>query len=78
MSAIATTHPDAPGGELIRLPAAAAPAQRILTVRFRSPDGQSWHAIGGDTVATAIAFARESAPGGTAWHAVGWNDLYGD
>jgi hypothetical protein len=24
-----------------------APEQRILAVEFRSPDGRSWHAIGG-------------------------------
>jgi hypothetical protein len=37
-----------PRGKLNRLPAAsAAPEERILAVEFRSPDGRSWHAIGG-------------------------------
>jgi len=65
---------------LNRLPgASAAPEQRILAVEFRSPDGRSWHAIGGGaTVAAAIDWARESCPDDETWHLVGWNDLYGD
>jgi hypothetical protein len=49
---------------LNRLPAAsAAPEQRILAVEFRSPDGRSWHAIGGGaTVPAAIDWARRAAP----------------
>lgn len=51
----------APSGKLNRLPAAsAAPQQRILAVEFRSPDGRSWHAIGGATVPVAIDWARGS------------------
>jgi hypothetical protein len=52
----------APRGKLNRLPAASpAPEQRILAVEFRSPDGRSWHAIGGGaTVPAAIDWARGS------------------
>jgi len=38
--------------------APAAPEQRILAVEFRSPDGRSWHAIGGATVPVAFDWAR--------------------
>lgn len=55
------------------------PAQRILAVEFRSPDGRRWSAIGGGvTLAEAIGCARESCPDDTTWDAVGWNDLYGE
>jgi hypothetical protein len=56
-----------------------APAQRILAVEFRSPEGRCWSAIGGGaTTAAAIADARQACPGDTTWNPVGWNDLYGD
>jgi hypothetical protein len=65
---------------LTPLPVAApATAQRILVVEFRSSDGRSWSAIGGDaTVAAALAWARECCPDDTGWALAGWEDLYGD
>jgi hypothetical protein len=55
------------------------PAQRIVSVEFRSPHGETWHAIGGgDTPAEAILWARESCPLGTTWEPVAWEDLYGE
>ena len=80
MSAMATTRLDLPRAELVLLPVApAVPAQRILSVEFRSPDGRAWKAIGGgDTLAAAIEWARESCPHGTTWEPVGWEDLYGE
>ncbi len=80
MLAMPMTRGDLPRAELVLLPlAAAVPAQQILSVEFRSPDGRSWSAIGGgDTLAEAIEWARESCPRGTAWEAVGWEDLYGE
>ncbi len=70
----------APNGKPVRPPVApAAPAQRILAVEFRSPDGRDWYAIGGGTtVAAAIRFARESCPDDATWDAVSCEDLYGD
>jgi hypothetical protein len=69
----------APNGKLIRLPVApAALAQRILAVEFRSPDGRSWHAIGGATVPVAFDWARGSCSDVETWHLVSWNDLDGD
>ena len=60
-------------------PAPAAPEQRILAVKFRSPDARYWNAVGGGaTVAAAIIYARESCPDDAAWDAFGWNDLYGE
>ena len=60
-------------------PVEAVPAQRILSVEFRSSDGRAWKAIGGgDTLAAAIEWARESCPHGTTWEPVGWEDLYGE
>jgi hypothetical protein len=57
----------------------AGPTQHILSVEFSSPDGRTWQAIGGgDTLATAIAFAGDSSPTDTTWQPVRWNDLYGD
>jgi hypothetical protein len=54
-------------------------SQTILSVELSSPDGRTWHAIGGgDTLATALAFARESCPTDTTWQPVRWNHLYGD
>ena len=59
--------------------AAAVPAQQILSVEFRSPEGRSWSAFGGgDTLAEAIEWARESCPRGTDWEAVAWEDRYGE
>jgi len=55
------------------------PGTRILAVRFRSPDGRAWSAIGGGaTVAAALADARRGLPAGSIWVAAGWNDLYGE
>jgi len=69
----------APRGKLNRLPVApAAPEQRILAVEFRSPDGRSWHAIGGATVPVAFDWARGSCSDVETWHVVSWNDLDGD
>jgi hypothetical protein len=66
-----------PNAKLRRLP--VAPAQRILSVEFRSPEGRHWHAIGGGTtVAAAIDWARQCCPDGTTWDAVSWEDLYGE
>jgi hypothetical protein len=79
MAMLETTRPEpaAKVQPIPRLP--TAPKQHILAVKFRSPDGFHWCAIGGgDTVAAAIAWARESCPNDTTWHAVDWNDLYGD
>ena len=68
---------DRPVGKLERLQAVSE--QQILVVRFRSPEGRHWHAIGGGaTVAAAITFARESCPDDATWDLVGWGDLYGD
>jgi hypothetical protein len=68
---------DRPVGKLKRLQ--AVPEQQILAVRFRSPEGSWWRAIGGGaTVAAAIRSARESCPGDTTWTAVAWSELYGD
>jgi hypothetical protein len=80
MSAIATPRLDLPRAELVLLPVApAVPAQRILSVEFRSSDGRAWNAIGGgDTLAAAIEWARESCPHGTTWEPVGWEDIYGE
>jgi hypothetical protein len=80
MSAIATPRPGLPPAELVLLPVApAVPAQRILSVEFRSSDGRAWKAIGGgDTLLAAIEWARESCPHGTTWEPVGWEDLYGE
>jgi len=58
--------------------APAAPEQRILAVEFRSPDGRSWHAIGGATVPVAFDWARGSCSDVETWHLVSWNDLDGD
>lgn len=61
------------------LPEAAAVAQLSIMVEFGSPDGRTWHAIGGgDSLAGAIAFAHESCPTDTTWQPTCWNDLYGD
>jgi hypothetical protein len=56
-----------------------ARSQHILMVRFRSPDGRSWHAVGGgDTLVEAIAYAQESLPTDVTWRPISWSDLYGD
>jgi|tagenome__1003787_1003787.scaffolds.fasta_scaffold20938851_2 hypothetical protein len=80
MFAVPKTRGDLPGAKLVLLPLdRGAPAQHVLTVRFRSPDGRCWNAIGGgDTLADAIEWARESCPHGTTWQALGWEDRYGD
>ena len=57
----------------------ARPTQRIFSVEFRSPNGESWRTIGGgNTLAEAILWARESCPLGTTWEPVAWEDLYGE
>jgi hypothetical protein len=57
----------------------SAPTQHILSVEFGSPDGRTRQAIGGgDTLATASAFAGDSCPIDTTWQPVRWNDLDGD
>jgi hypothetical protein len=69
-----------PAATVIPFPSTqAAHAQHILTVGFTSPDGRTWHAIGGaDTVAAAIAFAQESCPTDATWQPIRWTHLYGD
>ena len=69
-----------PAATVIPFPSTqVAHSRRILTVEFASPDGRTWHPIGGgDTLADAIAFAQDSCPTDTTWQPIGWTDLYGD
>ena len=53
--------------------------QHILMVKFTSPDGRAWQAIGGgDSLADAIAFAQDSCPADAIWQPSSWSDLYGE
>lgn len=62
-----------------RRPSRPAAAQHILTVDFASPDGRTWQTIGGgDTLASAVAFARASCPEDAIWEPIRASDLYGD
>lgn len=56
-----------------------AASQVVISVRFESPDGDSWTAVGGgDTLDEAILFARESCPEGPSWEPIDWSELFGE
>jgi hypothetical protein len=70
----------APAATVIPFPSTqVAHAKHILAVAFTSPDGRTWHAVGGgDTLAAAIDFAQDSCPADTTWQPISRTDLYGD